>query len=62
MVGSHDGIAGADGDGIVEVQPHRRGRGGEAGAVSRLDGDELRVRECNRCRREGEDDNEQQES
>ena len=58
MVGGDDGVAGADGDGIVEVQPHRHGRGGESGAVRRLDGDELRVRERSWCRREGEDDNE----
>ena len=60
VVGRHDGIAGTDGDGIVEVQPHRRGCGGEGGAVRRLDGDELRVRECSRCRREGNDDHEQE--
>jgi hypothetical protein len=60
MVGCHDGVPGTDGDGIVEVQPYRRGRGGQRGAVRRLDGDELRVRECSRCRREGNDDHEQE--
>ena len=60
MVGGHDGVPGADGDGIVEVQPHRRGRGGQSGAVGRLDGDELRVRERSRRRREGNNDHEQE--
>ena len=60
VIGRDDGVAGADGDGIVEVQPHRRRRGREGGAVRRLDGDELRVRECSGCRREGNDDHEQE--
>lgn len=60
VVGGDDGVAGADGDRLVEEEPHGRGRGLESRAVGRVDGNELGVRRCDRHRHKGDDDHEQE--